>query len=166
MEASPELSESLQAVLVDLIELHIQGKQTHWNIVGKNFRDLHLHLDVIVDDARVFTDRVAERMRALNAIPDGRTGTVAESTTLGPLPSGEIDTSDAVAATTERLDAVVATARRVHDSVEEEDPTTADLLHSIIERLEQLSWMTSAENRTPRKATSSKSNSKSPARKS
>lgn len=159
MEASAELSESLQAVLVDLIELHIQGKQTHWNIVGKNFRDLHLHLDVIVDDARVFADRVAERMRALNAVPDGRTGTVAESTTLQALPPGELDTSDAVTATTQRLDAVVATARRVHDSVDEEDPTTADLLHAIIERLEQLSWMTSAENRTPRKGTGSKSGS-------
>ena len=105
MDASPELSESLQAVLVDLIELHIQGKQTHWNIVGSNFRDLHLHLDVIVDDARVFADRVAERMRALNAIPDGRTGTVGKATTLQALPSGEIATSDAVTVTTQRLDA-------------------------------------------------------------
>ena len=157
MDASPELSESLQAVLVDLIELHIQGKQTHWNIVGSNFRDLHLHLDVIVDDARVFADRVAERMRALNAIPDGRTGTVGKATTLQALPPGEIATSDAVPVTTQRLDAVVATARRVHDSVDEEDPTSADLLHSIIERLEQLAWMTSAENRSPVKASPRKS---------
>ena len=50
----------------------------------------------------------------------------------------------------------VATVRGVHDAVEEEDPTTADLLHAIIERLEQLSWMTSAENRTPRKKSSRK----------
>ena len=161
MDASPELSESLQAVLVDLIELHIQGKQAHWNIVGTNFRDLHLHLDVIVDEARVFADRVAERMRALNAIPDGRTGTVGKSTTLQTLPPGEIATSDAVTATTQRLDAVVATARRVHDSVDEEDPTSADLLHSIIERLEQLAWMTSAENRSPVKTSSGKGNSAS-----
>ncbi|GAB3039616.1 DNA starvation/stationary phase protection protein [Parafrigoribacterium mesophilum] len=151
MEASAPLSDSLQAVLVDLIELHLQGKQAHWNIVGKNFRDLHLHLDVIVDAARVFADRVAERMRALDAVPDGRSNTVAQTTTLGPLTAGEIDTADAVTSITERLDATVATVRGVHDTVEEEDPTTADLLHSIIERLEQLSWMTRAENRTPRK---------------
>jgi starvation-inducible DNA-binding protein len=151
MEASARLSDSLQTVLVDLIELHLQGKQAHWNIVGKNFRDLHLHLDVIVDAARVFADRVAERMRALDAVPDGRSSTVAETTTLVPLSAGEIDTADAVTSITERLDATVATVRGVHDTVEEEDPTTADLLHSIIERLEQLSWMTHAENRTPRK---------------
>jgi len=40
--------------------------------------------------------------------------------------------------------------RDVHDEVDEEDPTTADLLHGFIERLEQLAWMVSAENRAPR----------------
>jgi starvation-inducible DNA-binding protein len=156
MEASARLSDSFQAVLVDLIELHLQGKQAHWNIVGKNFRDLHLHLDVIVDAARVFTDQVAERMRSLDAIPDGRSDTVARTTTLPPFDAGEVDTADAVTSITQRLDATVATVRGVHDAVEEEDPTSADLLHAIIERLEQLSWMTSAENRTPRKMSSPK----------
>ena len=47
--ASPTLGSNLQLVLADLIELHLQGKQAHWNIVGANFRDLHLLLDEIVD---------------------------------------------------------------------------------------------------------------------
>ncbi|HET6736773.1 ferritin-like domain-containing protein, partial [Mycobacterium sp.] len=50
--ASSELSANLQRVLVDLIELHLQGKQAHWNVVGTNFRDLHLQLDELVDFAR------------------------------------------------------------------------------------------------------------------
>ena len=40
-------------------------------------------------------------------------------------------------------------ARDVHDEVDEEDPTSADLLHEIIATLEQYAWMVSAENRTP-----------------
>ena len=36
------LVQSLQQVHVDLIELHLQGKRAHWNVVGPNFRDLHL----------------------------------------------------------------------------------------------------------------------------
>ena len=43
--ASRLLTDSLQAVLVDLIELSLQGKQAHWNLVGPNFRDLHLQLN-------------------------------------------------------------------------------------------------------------------------
>ena len=64
-QASAKLSDNLQRVLVDLIELHLQGKQAHWNVVGTNFRDLHLQLDDLVDFAREASDTVAERMRAL-----------------------------------------------------------------------------------------------------
>ncbi|HET7740426.1 MAG TPA: ferritin-like domain-containing protein, partial [Mycobacterium sp.] len=51
-DAPSSLPQNLQKVLVDLIELHLQGKQAHWNLVGTNFRDLHLQLDEIVDTAR------------------------------------------------------------------------------------------------------------------
>jgi starvation-inducible DNA-binding protein len=62
-DAPTELSESPQQVLVDLIELHLEGKQANWNLVGTNFRDLHLHLDVVVDIAREASDTIAERHR-------------------------------------------------------------------------------------------------------
>jgi starvation-inducible DNA-binding protein len=147
--ASRELALNLQRVHVDLIELHLQGKQAHWNIVGRNFRDLHLQLDEIVESTREFSDVIGERLRALHASPDGRSETVAKTTTLRPFPNGEVDTAEAVDLITERLEAVVATARDVHDQVDEEDPTSADLLHEIIATLEQYAWMVSAENRIP-----------------
>lgn len=152
--ASKKLTDSLQAVLVDLIELHVQAKQAHWNVVGRNFRDLHRQLDEIIDEARGFSDEVAERMRALHGMPDGRSDTVAATTTLPEFPNGEIDTKETVDLVTVMLEAVVGTCRDVHDDVDEEDPTSADLLHAIIMRLEQFAWMVSAENRTARKTTS------------
>ena len=150
--ASPELSRNLQSVLVDLVELQIQGKQAHWNVIGTNFRDTHLALDEIIDSAREFSDTIAERMRALHALPDGRSDTVAESTTLPEFPQGEIATTEVIDLITARLEDTVATCRGVHDQVDEEDPTSADILHEIIEKLEQYAWMMSAENR--RSATS------------
>lgn len=147
--ASKELSENLQKVLVDLIELASQGKQAHWNVIGTNFRDTHLALDEIIDSAREFSDTIAERMRALHALPDGRSDTVAESTTLPEFPQGEIATTEVIDLITARLEDTVATCRDVHDQVDEEDPTSADILHEIIEKLEQYAWMMSAENRKP-----------------
>ncbi|NLP82870.1 DNA starvation/stationary phase protection protein [Microbacterium sp. CFH 90308] len=149
--ASETLGENLQKVLVDLIELSLQGKQAHWNVVGRNFRDTHLQLDEIIEAARGFADDVAERMRALHALPDGRSDQVAQTTTLPEFPQGEIATTEVIDLMTERLDAVAGTCRDVHDAVDEEDPTSADILHAILERVEQLSWMVSAENRTPRR---------------
>jgi starvation-inducible DNA-binding protein len=147
--ASAKLSGNLQRVLVDLIDLHIQGKQAHWNVVGHNFRDLHLQLDEIIDTAREASDTIAERMRALHAIPDGRSDTVASTSSLPAFPGGEQDTSTVVDLVTERLYATAATMRDVHDAVDHEDPSTADLLHTIIDDLEKYAWMVASENARP-----------------
>ncbi|TFB69040.1 Dps family protein [Cryobacterium sp. Hz9] len=153
MHASETLRTNLQSVLVDLIALHLQGKQAHWNIVGPNFRDLHLQLDEIVEGVREFSDQLAERLRALNVQPDGRIETVAATTHLPSFPAGEVLTTDAVNLITERLNLTVENMRVVHDAVDEEDPTSADILHLFIEKLEQYAWMVSAENRRPQSAT-------------
>ncbi|WP_307282051.1 Dps family protein [Arthrobacter sp. W4I7] len=145
MKASPTLASNLQMVLTDLIELHLQGKQAHWNLVGTNFRDLHLQLDEIIAAARLFADQAAERMRALHALPDGRSSTVSSGSRLEEFPQGLTSTKDTVKLITGRLERTVQTMRDVHDEVDEEDPTSADLLHAAIERLEQLAWMVNAE---------------------
>jgi starvation-inducible DNA-binding protein len=145
--ASPDLSANLQRVLVDLIELHLQGKHAHWNVVGTNFRDLHLQLDELVDFARASSDIIAERMRALDSAPDGRSDTVAASTTLPEFPGYEHNTTEVVDLITARTYAAVDTIRSVHDQVDQEDPSTADLLHQLIDGLEKQAWLIKSENR-------------------
>jgi starvation-inducible DNA-binding protein len=146
-DAPPSLPQNLQRVLVDLIELHLQGKQAHWNLIGTNFRDLHLQLDEIVDAAREASDTIAERMRAVNAIPDGRSDTVTATTTLPAFPPAELNTTDVVDLVTTRIYATVDTIRSVHDDVDAVDPSSADLLHVIIDGLEKAAWMLKSENR-------------------
>ena len=144
--APDHLAQNLQTVLVDLIELHLQGKQAHWNLVGTNFRDLHLQLDNIVDIAREAADTIAERMRALDAVPDGRTDTVAATTAVPGAPAGLVGTADTVDIITDRIYATVDTMRAVHDEVDAADPSSADLLHVIITDLEKEAWMLKSEN--------------------
>ena len=146
-EAPSSLVQNLQEVLVDLVELHLQGKQAHWNLIGTNFRDLHLQLDEIVDIAREASDTIAERMRALNGVPDGRSDTVAASTTLPAFPSAEQNTTETVDLITNRIYAAVSTIRTVHDAVDAVDPSTSDLLHEIVNSLEKQAWMLKSENR-------------------
>ena len=147
-EAPASLFENLQAVLVDLIELHLQGKQAHWNVVGTNFRDVHLQLDSIADIAREASDTIAERMRALDAVPDGRSDTVVALTTVPAIPPGLLGATETVDTMTNRIYAVVWTIRAVHDEVDAADPTTADLLHAIIDDLEKGAWLLKSETGT------------------
>src|SRR3954452_2618957 len=146
-QASPELAGNLQRALVDLIELHLQGKQAHWNVVGTNFRDLHLQLDELVDFARDASDTVGEPMRALDSAPDRRRDTVAAGTTLPQFPAYEHGTTEVVDLITARIYAAVDTIRTVHDAVDAEDPSTADILHQLIDGLEKFAWLIKSENR-------------------
>ena len=45
-----------------------------------------------------------------------------------------------------RIYAVVGTMRAVHDDVDAADPSTADLLHAIIDGLEKEAWLLKSEN--------------------
>jgi starvation-inducible DNA-binding protein len=146
-QPSQRLVQNLQLILVDLIELHLQGKQAHWNVVGTNFRDLHLQLDELVDFAREGSDIIAERMRALDALPDGRSDTVVATTSLPRFPANEQNTTEVVDRITTRIYATVKTLRTVHDAVDAEDPSTADILHEQIDGLEKLAWLIKSENR-------------------
>lgn len=144
--ASEKLRGNLQRMLIALIDLHLQGKQAHWNVTGRGFRDLHLQLDELVDVARDQSDIVAERLRALQVIPDGRAETVTATTELTPYPSGLVGVGETVDVIVERIAQTVAVAREIHDDVDAEDPTTADILHDVIAELEKQAWMISSEN--------------------
>lgn len=150
LRASPTPASNLQMVLTDHIGLYLQGKQAHWNPVGTNFRDLHLQLDEITAAARLFADQAAERMRALHALPGGGSSTVTAENRLDKFPAGQTSAKHTVKLSTARLLRTVKTMCNVHDQVDEEDPTSADLLHAAIERLEQLAWMVNAESLAPR----------------
>ncbi|ADH93168.1 DNA starvation/stationary phase protection protein [Arcanobacterium haemolyticum] len=134
------LSEGLQKALNDVTALSLVGKQLHWNVVGVGFRGLHLYLDEVVAIARTASDDIAERMRAVNLIPDGRPQTIAELTTLPAAPEAVISVPETVEAAVAAINATVATMRQVHEKVDAEDSASADILLDYVRQLEQQAW--------------------------
>ncbi len=114
-----------------------------------NFRDLHLNIDEVVAIARRGSDEIAERMRALHATPDGLASTIAKYTRIEQPVNTEVLTTDGVDIMVKAVQATVDVMREVHDPVDEDDPTTADILHQYIAELEQQAWFLSAETRRP-----------------
>lgn len=140
------VAKALQQALVDLTDLHLQGKQAHWNIKGEGFRSLHLFLDEIVDSAREAADEVAERLAALGGAPDGRAATVAATSGLDALEGdalegGALAVSDVYAGFAERTARVAAGIKATLDAVDAEDHLTNDLLIGIASELEKQAWM-------------------------
>ena len=72
-DAQQTVGAVLQDSLADFVDLSLTAKQWHWNVVGRNFREAHLHLDELVELARTYSDEVAERAATIGVSPDGRT---------------------------------------------------------------------------------------------
>ncbi|MBD8507225.1 DNA starvation/stationary phase protection protein [Hoyosella sp. G463] len=137
--------EALQGTVVDLIDLSLIAKQAHWNVLGRNFRSVHLALDELVTVARDFTDEAAERSTAIGVSPDGRASTVAGQSSAKGIGEGWTSDEDVINIVVENLAAIIDRLRARIAVTEEADPVTQDLLISITARLEQLHWMWQAQ---------------------
>jgi starvation-inducible DNA-binding protein len=137
---------ALQETLVDLVDLSLVAKQAHWNLVGRQFHDVHLHLDELVDTSRKYSDEVAERAAAIGVPPDGRAATVAADSAVPALDAGWVKDSDVIRHAFEALDAAVKGLRPRIDEVEKADLVTQDLFIEITAALEEQRWMWQAQN--------------------
>ncbi|RKN09284.1 Dps family protein [Streptomyces radicis] len=140
------VGEALQGALVDLIDLSLVAKQTHWNIVGARFRSVHLQLDEVVETARSHSDTVAERAAALGLSPDGRATTVAARTGIPAIAEGWQKDDEAIRTMVDALGAVILRTRERLDEVGPVDTVTEDVLIQLTKELEKHHWMFQAEN--------------------
>lgn len=143
--AHKAIHDALQGAVVLMVDLQLQAKQAHWNVAGRGFRSVHVHLDDIVDLAREAADTFAERMRALGTYPDARVGVVASTSTLLAAPDGPRSTEGAARAVSTRLRLAADVLRDAHSTVETLDPPTADLFNQAVVDVEKHAWMLEAE---------------------
>jgi len=141
----PAVGQDLQDTLVELTDLHLRAKQAHWNVVGRHFRPVHLHLDELTDQVREAADLVAERAVTIGYPVDGRPATVAKSSPLPEFPMGELLDTEVVTLITESLADVCGTVRKRVEHTEELDPVTSNLLQELLAMLEKHHWMFTAQ---------------------
>ena len=137
--------EVLQPSLNNLIALGRVIKQLHWNVIGPNFRPIHLHLDEIYELVDEYADQVAERMAAVGRSANGRIKDVASHADVIDAPEGFTRDVEVLACAADRLKVAAKAIRMECDKVEDIDTVTADLLHGIIDKLEMHHWMIQAQ---------------------
>ena len=137
---------ALQATLIDLIDLSLVAKQAHWNLIGRQFRDVHLHLDELVDLARTYSDEVAERAAAIGVPLDGRAATVSSSSGIPSIDDGWLKDRDVIKHIFEAVDVAVRRVRPRIEETEKADLVTQDLLIELTGKLEEARWMWQAQN--------------------
>jgi starvation-inducible DNA-binding protein len=140
-----EVGNQLQALLVELIDLSLLGKQLHWTVVGPLFRPLHTHLDELIDSWRELSDTVAERAVAIGFIPDGQSATISSDTPLHAVDRAELEDHVVVRELTTRLAEVAERTREKMDRLGELDAASQDVVIEVVRALEEQLWMIRAQ---------------------
>lgn len=140
-----QVGEELQGLLVELIDLSLLGKQLHWSIVGRHFRELHLQLDEYIDAWHALSDTVAERAVAIGYFPDGQASAVVKGSSLQGLERGAIADTDVVRELTDRLANVVERTRERQERLGELDAASEDVVIQVIRVIEENLWMIRAQ---------------------
>ena len=138
-----EIIADLNWTLAHMIDISTSAKQAHWNVHGPNFQGLHDLFDIIVDEARQYSDEVAERAVAIGGTAHGTIQDATKNSTLDPFPTDERNWQPLVKAMHGRLTAMSA---RLHDLIHatEDDLNTQDLYISIQRTIDKRAWMLEA----------------------
>ena len=138
----------LNARLADTLDLYTQVKQSHWNIQGKEFFQLHELFDQLAGEVFPFVDEIAERATALGGIALGTVRMAAKASALKENDLGAAGGREHLALLIQRYGAYAAAVRRAIDESDElNDKDTADLFTQISRTVDKHLWFLEAHTR-------------------
>ena len=127
--------------------IYYQNLRTfHWNILGKNFFDLHQRFQHLYNEARIKIDELAERILTLRYHPLSKGSQYLEMTSIKEVDI-IVDDSQMVKIILENHKILLMQMSAVLKVAEEAgDEGTIDLIGAYIRELEKESWMLNAWN--------------------
>lgn len=137
----------LNQELADIIDLHSQAKQAHWNVKGSNFIGLHKLFDSVAKKLNEYTDMIAERGVELGGVAMGTIRLAAAASRLKEYPLEIQASSDHVKALSRSLSQFGASIRAGIETTENlGDMDTSDMFTEISRDLDKFLWMIEAHN--------------------
>lgn len=140
-----EVGHELEAMLLELIDLSLLGKQLHWSVCGPQFPSVHKRLDDLVEAWREMGDTIAERAVAIGYWPDGQAEAVATSPEHMTVARGPVEDEAVGSLLVQTLAEVAERARERLARLGELDLISQDVMTGVVGELEKQLWMTRAE---------------------
>ncbi len=143
-EKTSKTVEELNVLLADYHLYYQKLRNFHWNVIGKNFFDLHEKFEELYDDAKLKVDEIAERILTLRYTPISN---LTDYLKASNLKESKADLTDYEMIETllkdhgtllKQMRSVVETADKAGDE------GTIDLIGAYIRELEKTSWMLDA----------------------
>lgn len=134
----------LNTLLSDYHMYYQKLRSFHWNILGKNFFDLHEQFETMYNEAQVKIDEIAERILTLRHHPVSKFSDYIKIATVQE-ESAMITDQAMIDTLLNDHKIILAQMSSVIDSAENAgDEGTIDLVGAYIRELEKTSWMLNA----------------------
>jgi len=134
----------LNVLLADYHLYYQKLRNFHWNVMGKNFFDLHVKFEELYEDAKTKVDEIAERILTLRFQPTSNLSDYMEISSIKESPSN-ISDSDMIKTLLNDHGILLKQLRKVSEIAEKGgDDGTIDLMGGYIRELEKTSWMLDA----------------------
>lgn len=134
----------LNTLLADYHLYYQKLRNFHWNVIGKNFFDLHEKFEELYDDAKIKIDEIAERILTLRFQPISNFSQYLNLSNIKESKS-DVQDSEMIKILLEDHGTLLSQMRKVTKIAEEGgDEGTVDLIGGYIRELEKTSWMLDA----------------------
>ncbi|MFV8281370.1 Dps family protein [Christiangramia marina] len=134
----------LNILLADYHLYYQKLRNFHWNVIGKNFFDLHEKFEELYDEAKLKVDEIAERILTLRYQPTSNMSEYLKDSNLKESPS-DISDSKMIEILLEDHGLLLKQMRKVVEIADKSgDEGTIDLIGAYIRELEKTSWMLDA----------------------
>jgi starvation-inducible DNA-binding protein len=131
--------------LADVIDLHLQAKQAHWNIKGPSFAGLHELFEQVAVQAAEYADLIAERAVALGGLARGTLKPVSRQSRLPEYPPEVGEWRAHVHAMQNALATFGRGARQaIRDAEALDDAVSADMFTEIARGVDKSLWLVEA----------------------
>ena len=144
---SDKLEPVISELNILLAEYHVYYQKLrnfHWNIIGKNFFDLHIKFEELYNEAKIKIDELAERILTLRYHPVSTFSEYLEMSTIKEVKALPTD-QEMVETLLGDHKIILERMKNVIDKADEAgDEGTIDLIGAYIRELEKSSWMLNA----------------------
>jgi starvation-inducible DNA-binding protein len=141
--------QGLQQLTVDLLALHNMYKETHWDLTGPLYLQLHEYYQQQADFYLQQADVFAERVLHLGASVDGRYSTIARTTKLAELPAGYLTDDQSIKLLLDRVTVLQKEIYGLIRETEDSDPPTSNKLQDLGYWVDKNLWQLRAHLQRP-----------------
>lgn len=136
-----DIANGLKHLLADSYTLYLQTHNFHWNVVGPQFRELHLMFEEHYTELATAVDEIAERIRTLGVHAPGTYASLAEYSNVEEV-EGVPDAGTMVSILTKSHEQVIKTCRQVLKRAQDaDDESSAALISDRMRLHEKTAWM-------------------------